>query len=298
MKHQEKLQRLKKYTRVYRKLVNVDGKWIETASPYVGQFLKDVGLSRRKPIKRSFSSIKEAAHFALYGVEVIAVPTVGSEVMTFKAAFELWKVKAMSKVEEQTWARYISYEKHFSFFKAMPMETITPEVIDQWFALIRSRAYLSTQRSVRVDYRHEVNVLKQVFRHYQERINRNFPWPFLKEHSQMMDLGRRRKRPEKDLKPDEFQSFLECLKTICCAAECEIVYWILLLQYALCLRVQEAAALSFEDFDLQRGQVTVGRRVVWARSKGFVTKIKDGTKANPAKRSSSRGWVERLFRHG
>ena len=280
---QEKLIRVSKYIRVYRKLICLDGKWIERKKGkiFVGEYLKDTGIARRKAHKRSFFSVKEAEHFALYGNRF--QPLKQDSFFSFNQAWESWETKSKTKVEEQTWARYLSYRKHFDFFAKMDMQAITVSTIDQWFAHIRSKQYLATQRSTRVDYRHEVSVLKQILRHYRERENHNYVWPFLKEHSEMIDLGRRKQSREKDLRPEEVHKFLKCLKVNSIEANQETVYWILSIQYALCLRVQEAAALSFEDFDFERNEITVNRRVVWARSKGFKTRIESGTKANPGK---------------
>lgn len=92
------------------------------------------------------------------------------------------------------------------------------------------------------------------------------------------------KEKVKDLSVVELQKFLNYLKQDVAGSAYEQVYYLACLQYGLCARVQEAAAIHFEDFNLETNQVTVDKKIVWPRGKGLQGFLAQGSKANDGKR--------------
>jgi integrase len=76
----------------------------------------------------------------------------------------------------------------------------------------------------------------------------------------------------------------------------EVVYYIALMQYAIYGRIQDAAALYYEDFDFERGKILVRRKVQWARVRGRETQIVKGSKANRGKEVPINDFAAKIFR--
>jgi integrase len=100
----------------------------------------------------------------------------------------------------------------------------------------------------------------------------------------------------KDLSVDEFKNFIVKLSDILAGTQWEVVYYIALMQYAIYGRIQEAAALHYEDFDFERGKIYVRRKVQWARVKGEVDRIVNGAKANRGKEIPMNEFAKTVFR--
>jgi integrase len=100
----------------------------------------------------------------------------------------------------------------------------------------------------------------------------------------------------KDLSVEEFKKFLSALASLLLGTEYEVIYYIALAQYAIYGRIQDAAALHYEDFDFERGKIYVRRKVQWARVKGEVDRISQGSKANGGKEIPMNEFASRIFR--
>ena len=50
----------------------------------------------------------------------------------------------------------------------------------------------------------------------------------------------------KDLSVDEFKRFMDALAGVCAEYDCEVIFYLATMQYALYCRVQEAAAIYVE----------------------------------------------------
>lgn len=64
------------------------------------------------------------------------------------------------------------------------------------------------------------------------------------------------------------------------------------MQYATYNRVQEAAALHYEDFDFTRNKLVMNKKIQWLRAKGFEDRIVGGAKTNAPKRAPAK-WAAR-----
>lgn len=212
--------------------------------------------------------------------KVVATVALGG--MLFRDLVQLWRDVWLPNKDMSTQIRYASYLKHFDFFMSMPVESIEPQTIDRWIAHIKSPEYLAKGHSTRCKYKHEFSVLRGVLDFYVSRCNRNYRLPFIKVHRPMLKV-REKMKVGKDLTVEEFRTFRDALREVCIEFDCEVIYYMALMQYALYCRIQEAAAIHVEDFDLERDRVIVKRKVQWLRARGHVDQIVDGSKANGGK---------------
>ncbi|OFZ82855.1 MAG: hypothetical protein A2603_11690 [Bdellovibrionales bacterium RIFOXYD1_FULL_55_31] len=202
--------------------------------------------------------------------------------MLFGEVVKVWQEVWLPSKNVSTQIRYKSYLQHFRLFWNMPVEKISPSDIDRWIAEIRKPEYLARGHATRCDYKHEFSVLRGILNFYASRYNRNYRLPFLKDHKPMLKVKEKMKI-SKDLTVGEFQAFMDALKQVCIEFDCEVVYYLAFMQYATYCRVQEAAALHYEDFDFVRNRIAINKKIQWPRARGFETKLVDGSKANGGK---------------
>jgi integrase len=267
------------------------GKWVE---PERGKKFKarryetrpDGSLER---IKRSFETLGEAKAFRL-GAQVpervvqSSAPkeTVDPDAMTFGQLIEKWSKSWLPTKNLSTQFKYQGYLNHFQFFWSKPVEGIDPDCIDQWITHVTRPEYLKGCHSTRCNYVHEMGCLKTILNYYSTRVNRNYRLPFLRDHLGMTKV---KEKPtiKKDLTVVQFQAFMERLKVSCQGTKWESIYYLALMQYALYARIQSAAALHIEDFDLANDRLEMIRKVQWLRKKGVQDRVVPGSKTDGGK---------------
>lgn len=240
-----------------------------------------------KRVYGHFDGFADAKAFRM-GKEKVRAPeaTMGNEPlskgMLFRDLVQVWKDVWLPNKDMSTQIRYRSYMQHFDFFMDMPVEAIEPKDVDRWIAHIKSAEYMANGHATRCTYSHEFSVLRGILNFYVSRFNRNYRLPFIKDHKPMLKV-REKMKVVKDLTVIEFQRFMEALREVCAEFDCEVIYFLAVMQYALYCRVQEAAAIHVEDFDQERNRVTIKRKVQWLRARGHVDQVVDGSKANGGK---------------
>lgn len=284
-----KLEVVKGYSGIFR-ILFLDQESDRWAEPRRGKkFAADGYLNGGKRKRRSFHSFSEAKIYRLGGAVNSDGRLTGEGLsskqkkgMSFFDLTELWRKNWLPHKAISTQIRYRSYLAHFRFFNDMYVENISPTTIDEWITKIKSIEYLAGNHSTRCDYRHEYSVLKQILSFYSSRYDRNYRLPFLTEHRRMLTV---RDKPEvkKDLSVDEFGRFTVALQAVLAGTKYDQIYYLALLQYATYSRVQEAAALHFEDFDFERNVITINKKIVWPRSKDYAPYLADGSKKNGGK---------------
>lgn len=269
-------------SRVYVK--DAKGKW---SPPLRGngfrairQVRKSDGTSARET--RYFATMAEAQAFRRNEMKTGNLGTESLVVMTFEDLFERWKLQQLSHLELSTRVRYLSYRQHFRYFDLIRVEEITPSTIDHWLTAMKAPDYIAKSNRTRCNYSHEFIVLKGILRFYQERINPHYRLPFRRDHLQMLTV-RKGATVMKDLNVGQYHSFINALKCICEEAGDLTVWFLARTQYVTATRIQEAAALRAEDFDLSIRKVHIQRRIQWSRSRGVDTVIREGTKAGRGK---------------
>lgn len=253
---------------------------VEIFDPLSSQWRKPIrggSFAEAKAFRYSHRTTKKSGN----KTQPTVTPTPNT-VLLFKDLIEVWVRDWLPNKDLSTQIRYRSYLKHFAFFSDIPVESIEPSTIDSCITHIKNPEYLATRHNTRCSYRHEFSVLRGILNFYSSRFNRNYRLPFIKDHRSMLKV-REKMKVVKDLTVEEFKSFLGSLREVCNEFNCEVIFYLAMMQYALYCRVQEAAALHCEDFDSERNRVTIKRKVQWLRAKGYENRIVDGSKVNGGK---------------
>ncbi|MBI3556395.1 MAG: tyrosine-type recombinase/integrase [Deltaproteobacteria bacterium] len=262
------------------------GRWVEPSRGKkfrARRYIKRIG-GGLKEVKRFFETIAEAKAFRNgTSVEKELAKTIRpTSRMTFGELVEHWKKDWLPNKDLSTQIRYTSYLKHFAFLMNMAVDEIEPTQIDKWIAHVKRPEYLNACHSTRCSYDHEFSVLRVILNFYSSRFNRNYRLPFIKDHQEMLKV-KNKPTIKKDLTVDQLKAFIASLRKICWGTKWEAIYYLALMQYGVYSRVQEAAALSYEDFDLARNVVQVNKKVQWLRARGFENRIMPGAKTNGGK---------------
>jgi integrase len=100
----------------------------------------------------------------------------------------------------------------------------------------------------------------------------------------------------KDLSVEEFKKFINAMRSEIGGTKHEVVLYIALMQYAIYGRIQDTAALHYEDFDFERNKIYVRRKVQWARVKNAIDRVVEGSKANSGKEIPMNEFAKSIFR--
>jgi integrase len=253
---------------------------------------------KRKRAIRRFETFAEAKEFRASSSKVkdiVREALKPKQTMTFKQLADRWCADIMPHLERTTQARYRSYLKHFKPLNDVDVEKIDPSAIDAWISFVKRPEYLAQLNVTRCGFDHEFTVLRGILNYYASRFNRNYRLPFLRDHNKMLRV-REKEQIRKDLSVEEFKKFLNALKDFLLGTEHEVIYYIALAQYAIYGRIQDAAALHHEDFDFERGKIYIRRKIQWARTKGEVDRITQGSKANGGKEIPMNDFATKVFR--
>lgn len=236
---------------------------------------------KEKRIFRPFPTVKAAelaraqAATGVYKYEV-------STGMLFRDLQEIWKQNALPHLGLATGFKVHSQFKHLEYFNNIPVEKITSVVVDSWIAYVKSPEYLLGVKSTLTSYHQSLKVLRQVLGYYSSRVNTSYKLPFQPEHRDMIKVRAAKPKAKKDLSLDEFRRFLIALRKSCDERH-EPIYHLALAQYALYARVQEVAALEFQDVDLTSGTIVINKRVIYPRFRGQLPVVDYGLKASKEK---------------
>jgi len=297
----EKLERIARHPGIYRVLIldKETGKYNEPrrGAKFVASLDLGTVNGKRQRTKRYFDSFAEAKTFRQSSAVKDAVKEAlkPKSKMLFKELAERWLADMLPHLETTTQDRYRSYLKHFRPLDSVEVENIDPSTIDAWIRWVKRPEYLETLNANRLGFDHEFTVLRGILNYYTSRFNRNYRPPFLRDHNKMLRV-REGETIRKDLTVEEFKKFIAAFWEVVGNTKWEVVYYIALMQYAIYGRIQDAAALHYEDFDFDRGKILVRRKVQWARVKGRETKIVNGSKANRGKEIPINDFVARVFR--
>ncbi len=296
-----KLQAVPRQQGIYRVLEpNNDGRWTDPKGVPRYVAIVDAGLvkGKRHRVKRTFGSFAEAKDFRSKSPQVkdaIMESLKPKMTMTFKELTEHWSKFKLSQICPSTRTRYRSYLKHFTLLEDIEVESIDVSTIDTWICHVKSPEYVAQLNVTRCGFEHEFTVLRGIFKFYASRFNRNYRLPFLSDHNAMLKV-KERATIRKDLSVEEFKRFLTCMRDQLTNTEHEVIYYIAIAQYAIYGRIQDAAALHFEDFDFVRNKIHVRRKVQWARAKDEKTLIVEGSKANGGKEIPMSDFASQVFR--
>lgn len=277
---------IRNFPGIYRILVSHDGKrWLEpkrggkfAAAKYLGH-----GSSRR--VKMHFKSFEDAKAFkSSRSVELYDVRTksLSKEGMLFRDLLARYEETELVHRSPSTQDKYKSYFRYYSTLLNLPVKLIDAQKISEWLAWLKSSDTILKQSSRRCNFEHEYTFLRTLLSYYAEVCDQSYRLPFLKRHRDNLKV-KDAALVEKDLSPEQFRSFIRCLQDACSGGD-ERSFYIAYMQYLTYSRIQEAAALHYEDFDLNSGYVRLNKKIVYRRTKGSRPELHTGSKSNEGKR--------------
>jgi integrase len=193
---------------------------------------------------------------------------------------EVWNhYKANAKLEVSTVRKLDSQVTHLEPIMDLALDEHTPKTVTEWLTALSKPEYVQNLKGTRVSFLNELALVKLLYGYARENFSHEFHSPVLKRHKKEAVFRTAPVKEEKDLSVREIGAFLSHLPGLFrVLAE---------VQYALYARIQEAAAIHYEDFDPKSGLVVLRRRVVWPRRKGQEAFIQFGLKAGEEKRLKS-----------
>lgn len=187
-----------------------------------------------------------------------------------------WQRIVWPNIRESTRNCYDSRITYFRPILNVPVEKLTPKIIDEWILLLKHPDMLLGYKSTRTSFEKELKVLGAMIRWYIENNDdAKLTFPIKKRHKANSMIREKKVIEIKYLTFDEYLCFLEKLK------QYSSMFWALAVtQQSQVLRISEAAAMKWSNLDLNNRTYKVTDHVLWARVRGNKTYISPGTKTN------------------
>lgn len=215
---------------------------------------------------------------------------VADDEITFSEVMQKYFDQLATEVAVTTVEFYKTRAKHLWFFQKIQMCQINAKTIDAWLLEIRKPSYLSYQHKTRLTYKHELMLLRQVFKYYSEYLNDDFIIPLKQRHQKACIIDPQKykeakaKNQTRYIEREDANRFIQHLFADGQREPSKFLFAILaLFQLRTGCRIGEACALRFEDFSQDFSQAQISRTVQWARMKGRETQISPLTKTGKAR---------------
>lgn len=246
----------------------------------------EVVLGKRKRVTGYFETLEEARNWQAGAESESVKPFSRSVGPILQNVIDEWKERHFPGLAEGT---RLQYEKlirlHFWDLLNLPINDLTPHVVDGWLVRLKADALASERKTTRKSFEHELTLLTVILKYYGEyRDDPNFRHPVKARHRKAAQLNRRTIPKQKDMSEDEFLKFREELSK---GSHADVMVPLATVQYYQALRVSEAAALHWEDilFDAVepvKSRLRVVRSAFWPRKKGMCSEVRPGFKNSKA----------------
>jgi hypothetical protein len=200
-------------------------------------------LGKREKEWKTFPDLDPARKHAGLEEEDVSPKVKGRTFRSVLSEF-LWYYR--KKVDRPTLNKMQDHIPHFESILDEEMDSLTIGRIDRLIRLWTSSSYLEKVKSTRVSYFCELRSFRVICNFYRSRINNSFFVPILSEHWEDVKFRQRAPLYQKDLMPDEFERFIAKLGEHF-SKDSPWIVPLARLQYAIGGRVQEPAAIFFED---------------------------------------------------
>lgn len=240
---------------------------------------------KRKRRYQFFSSIDEGRQWQ-EGKEVVneVAPMLEASVSSgpiFRDVIAEWRRRCFPRIAEST---SISYENiirlYFGSLLNLSIYEISPQRIDFWLDELKAPGSWTMKSRKRKTFKNELKLLSTILSYYGTyHDDPDFRFPIKKRHRLGIELHRKTVK-QKDLGEDAFLKFRDALKS-------EVMAALATVQYYQALRISEAAALHWEDVDIDPSQpansrLRIQRIVVWPRKKELDSFLQEGFKNSKA----------------
>lgn len=248
----------------------------ETGLRYVA--IKRVG---KRQIEKSFPSLREAQAWK-YSDEYDTKKVI--ELMTFGQVCEKYFAHIQSEVRPTTFRAYIKLMPHLKSLSLIPINRFNSSIIDQWLKELKSPEYLKGNKSTRLSYNHELELVGRVFNHAKEYIDERLISPILKRHTKDAVIDgfkmqiKRAKDSEKYLNQMEIDAFINELVKESDHDSISIYAIIAMVQLDIGPRIGETLALDWSNICFKQAKVKVTSSVQFARY-GLPLKVNELTKS-------------------
>jgi integrase len=268
--------------------------WHEVAKEYqaptqgkcymVGRYEMQGGSRKRK--YRFFGILEEAREWQQAG-EKETLPAFLEEKKQvtgplFHDVISEWKQRCFPAIAAST---HISYENlirlHFRSLLDLSIHEITPQRVDFWLDELKSPESKTMQSRKRVTFKNELKLLSTILNYYDNyHDDPKFQFPIKQRHRLGIRLNRN-KAKSKDLGEEAFLKFRDIIRTL--SSNGDLMAALATVQFYQALRISEAAALYWEDIDLDwvnqsQSRIRVMKQVVWPRKKELTSYVQHGFK--------------------
>jgi len=242
-------------------------------------------------VKRYFDTLDDARRWQAHLSDdtpdspvVATAPTPDAPVNlgpTFAEVYERFCAKRVSKLSQGTRINYERYVRlHFQEVMPVPVRSITAGYIDSWLDKRMKTIGKTMQSRTRVNFDHELSVMRSVLTFYGEYYeDSEFRFPLKARHAE--DAKVKKAPPKhKDLSLEEFERFLGELRKF---KDGTLMASMATVQFYQALRISEAAALHWEDVNFNwkspsESTLRVCKHVLYPRKAGQPPVIADGFK--------------------
>jgi integrase len=224
--------------------------------------------------------IPKVSTMSLPVVEVVTIPAQATVVnaapvsgrppgKTLAEIRDEWKKRKLAFMKETTKARYGTLLRlYFNSLYQLSIYDITPQRIDKWLEDLKNPESWTMKSTKRKNFKYELSLLKLLLSYYQEYYDDPyFSFPIKDRHNDDIYLGRSTNSFSKDLRPEEFLKFRKELEKNKFG---RIFAPMATVQYAQALRISEAAAIHFEDLQMNfkephKSRLIITRAIKWVR---------------------------------
>lgn len=225
---------------------------------------KVLEFGKRKRVTKYFETLEQALNWQ-HSTETQTIVTEAKTTFTFSDLLAKWKLQVYSKLKITT---QTSYDKIISstFEPLLPvsMDCFNGPVVDDWIDYLLKLPRTHRRHS----YDHEIDLLTAILNFYREYKD-GFVSPIRKRHKKALklkDVDLKRK----DLNEAEFLSFRRELEKL---KHGRIFSLLATVQYYQALRISEAAALHWEDIQINdisahESRLVVSKSLKWLRVAG------------------------------
>ena len=176
--------------------------------------------------------------------------------LTFRQLVDEWKSFHYLRIDYSTKQTYDKRLPHLEVMMDVPVESLTPESIDQ---LVKYWVKDHPMKRKRFNFDKELDLIKVVLNFYRRRKNPQFVIPIFTEHYKAAQLIRDAKQPVRSLTQKDLRRFFEALKE----QKNPLYFPIALTQFCLGLRIGEACGLHWKDIDLENKVIKIESTIVW-----------------------------------
>ena len=257
--------------------------------------LDEFGVSRRR--LEYFGTLDEARAWQSFRVEanqVVSTVVASSSPKTpekpggplLRDVIHEWRARKYPSLAVGSTVHYDQLlQLHFSDLMPLPVNKITPQVIDAWLAKLKAGIGKTYQSRSRTSFDHELALLTVLLRYYDEYADDpHFRLPLKKRHRQDSKLKVSLPIKPKDLSLAEFFRFRAELEK---GKYGKVLAPLTTLQFFEALRISEGAGVYWEDVRLEfsdpkESRIFIVRSVEFSRKKGMETKVTPGFKNSKA----------------